>query len=56
MTVFPADRNLLTSVTKSLSADTMTKVSTGDLYSKSTASIAKLISLEFFATFAAWKL
>ena len=38
-----------TSGTKSLSDETMTNVSIGELYNKSTASIARRMSLEFLA-------
>ena len=47
ITVLPDDLSLPTSGTKSLSDDTMTNMSIGDSCSKSIASIAKRISLEF---------
>ena len=48
MTILPAALSLLTSGMKSVSEDASTKTSTGDWWSRSTASIVSRMSLAFF--------
>ena len=54
MTLLPDERSLLTRGTKSLSDETMTKVSMGDEYSRSMASMTRRMSLEFLPDLLEW--